>query len=44
LEPTYFKMRLPLATLVGILPFYLDAALAQGSQGSGKTTRYWDCW
>jgi len=36
-------MRLPLATLVAILPFYLDAVLAQGSSGTGKTTRYWDC-
>lgn len=35
-------MRLPLATLVAIVPFYLDAVLAQ-AQGSGKTTRYWDC-
>ncbi|KAK0633007.1 RlpA-like double-psi beta-barrel-protein domain-containing protein-containing protein [Immersiella caudata] len=35
-------MRLPLGTLVAILPFYLEAVLAQ-AQGSGKTTRYWDC-
>lgn len=35
-------MHLPVSTLVALLPL-APAALAQGSSGSGKTTRYWDC-
>ena len=38
------QMRLPISALVTILPFYLEAVVAQGAQGTGKTTRYWDCW
>ncbi|KAK3336083.1 RlpA-like double-psi beta-barrel-protein domain-containing protein-containing protein [Cercophora scortea] len=36
-------MHLPLSTLVAILPFFLDTVSGQGSSGTGKTTRYWDC-
>ncbi len=35
-------MRLPLTTLLALLPFFLEVS-AQGSSGTGKTTRYWDC-
>ncbi|KAL8337933.1 hypothetical protein RB601_006697 [Gaeumannomyces tritici] len=37
-------MQIPVTALLGIVPAYLAAtAAAQGSQGSGATTRYWDC-
>ncbi|KAK1767198.1 putative endoglucanase type K [Phialemonium atrogriseum] len=35
-------MRLPLSTLIALVPFFLEVS-AQGSSGSGQTTRYWDC-
>jgi hypothetical protein len=35
-------MRLPLSTLLALLPFFLEAS-AQGPSGTGQTTRYWDC-
>ncbi|KAF4635254.1 hypothetical protein G7Y89_g2854 [Cudoniella acicularis] len=38
---TSFKMVLPKATLLALLPYFLQAN-AQAS-GSGTTTRYWDC-
>ncbi|KAL1879965.1 hypothetical protein VTK73DRAFT_6545 [Phialemonium thermophilum] len=35
-------MRLPLPTLLALLPYYLEVS-AQGASGTGTTTRYWDC-
>ena len=37
-------MQISTTALLGIVPAYLTAtAAAQGSQGNGQTTRYWDC-
>lgn len=37
------KMHLSTLAAVAALPL-LHTVLAQGAQGNGKTTRYWDCW